>query len=102
MSDHILSLKPKNVGIYRLTMKNQSSNIKSSAIQGIMKRIKAKGIKIIIYEPLINSKKFFNLGLKQTLEKFKQKCDLIIANRNHRDLSSVKEKVYTRDLFKIN
>ena len=102
VSDHILSLKPKNVGIYRLTMKNQSSNIKSSAIQGIMKRIKAKGIKIIIYEPLINSKKFFNSRVETNLEKFKQKCDLIIANRNHRNLSSVKEKVYTRDLFKIN
>ncbi len=102
VSDHILSLKPKNIGIYRLTMKNKSSNIKSSAIQGIMKRIKSKGIKITIYEPLINAKKFFNSKIEKDLKKFKQECDLIIANRNHRDLNSVKEKVYTRDLFRIN
>ena len=83
-------------------MKNKSSNIKSSAIQGIMKRIKSKGIKITIYEPLINAKKFFNSKIEKDLKKFKQECDLIIANRNHRDLNSVKEKVYTRDLFRIN
>ncbi len=102
VSDHILSFKPKNIGIYRLTMKNESANIKSSAIQGIMKRIKAKGIKITIYEPLITSKKFFNSRVETDLKKFKKQCDLIIANRNHRDLNSVKEKVYTRDLFGIN
>ena len=102
VSDHILSFKPENIGIYRLTMKNESANIKSSAIQGIMKRIKAKGIKITIYEPLITTKKFFNSRVETDLKKFKNQCDLIIANRNHRDLNSVKEKVYTRDLFRIN
>ena len=85
VSDHILSFKPKNIGIYRLTMKNESANIKSSAIQGIMKRIKAKGIKITIYEPLITSKKFFNSRVETDLKKFKKQCDLIVANRNHRD-----------------
>ncbi len=102
ISDTIISLKPKKVGIYRLTMKNNSTNIKSSAIQGIMKRIKSKGIEVIVYEPTLNQKTFFNSKIEPNLKKFKKLSDLIITNRLHRDLNDVKNKVFSRDLYKIN
>ena len=102
ISDHIISLSPKKVGVYRLTMKTKSTNFKSSAIQGIMKRIKSKGIEIVVYEPIIKSKSFFNSKIESNLNKFKKECDIIIANRFHKDLQSVKGKVFTRDLFRTS
>ena len=102
ISDHIISLSPKKVGVYRLTMKTKSTNFKSSAIQGIMKRIKSKGIEVVVYEPIIKSKSFFNSKVENNLKKFKRECDIIIANRFHKDLQSVKRKVFTRDLFRTN
>lgn len=102
ISDHIISLSPKKVGVYRLTMKAKSTNFKSSAIQGIMKRIKSKGIEVVVYEPIIKSKSFFNSKVENNLNKFKRECDVIITNRFHKDLQSVKRKVFTRDLFRTN
>ena len=102
ISDHIISLSPKKVGVYRLTMKTKSTNFKSSAIQGIMKRIKSKGIEVVVYEPIIKSKSFFNSKVENNLKKFKRECDIIITNRFHKDLQSVKRKVFTRDLFRTN
>lgn len=98
ISDKIISLTPKNVGIYRLTMKEGSDNIKSSSVQGIMKRLKAKGIKVIIYEPLLKNKKFFNSKVENNLKKFKAESDLIIANRMAAEIRDVSSKVFTRDL----
>ena len=102
ISDKVISKAPKIVGIYRLTMKNQSNNIKFSAVQGIMKRIKAKGIEVIVYEPTIKSKSFYNSKIQNNLKRFKEEVDIIIANRFHNELKDVKEKIFTRDLFGIN
>jgi UDPglucose 6-dehydrogenase len=96
----IAKLKPKKVGVYRLAMKEGSDNIRESSMQGIMKRVKAKGISMIIYEPLIKEETFFNSPVYTDLEQFKKDADLILCNRNSSELSDVQDKIFTRDIFK--
>ena len=99
LSLEIAKLKPKKVGVYRLAMKEGSDNIRESSMQGIMKRVKAKGISMIIYEPLIKEETFFNSPVYTDLEQFKKNSDLILCNRNSSELSDVQDKIFTRDIF---
>ena len=102
IADSIISRNFKVIGIYRLIMKNRSDNFRESSVQGIMKRLKAKGIKVVIFEPVINEDKFFNSEVIKNLDKFKEVSELIVANRVTDEIKDVMDKVYTRDLYNSN
>ncbi len=99
IADMIIKKNPKVVGIYRLTMKKDSDNFRASSIQGIMKRVKAKGIEVVVFEPVLKEEEFFHSKVIKSFDKFKDMSDVIVSNRLSSELMDVKEKVYTRDLF---
>lgn len=102
IANEIIRLKPKTVGIYRLVMKSGSDNYRASSVQGVMKRLKAKGMNVLVYEPVLNETTFFGSPVVNDIEKFKTASDVIVANRMTAELNSVAEKIYTRDIFGDN